>query len=90
MHSRKPRLNTANMFTPEVQLSLPVCKALGPELISGVLLMLGREDYYVGIFTALKQSVPLVLLPWGFGASIESIPSTGCIYQVKVDRTDLK
>ena len=63
----------------EVQLSLLVCKAFRPELISGVLLMSGRKDYYEGIFTALGQSVHLALLPWEFGASLESILSTGCM-----------
>lgn len=62
----------------EVQLSLSICKVFRLELISGVLLMSERKDHYKGIFTALEQSVHLVLLPWESRASIESILS-GCM-----------
>lgn len=41
--------------------------------------MSGRKDHYKGIFTALEQSVHLVLLPWESWASVESILSSGCM-----------
>lgn len=71
--------NTKHKVQQKIQLSLTGCKAFRLELISGLLLMSRRKDYYKGIVTALEQSVHLAVLPWESWASIESTISSGYI-----------